>query len=146
MSDTKYKAFVVIPLVMGAVHVAFKLDRFRSPVLAEGPVDILDLIKAEQPTLEELRIELDQHIGDLEKIAQLQSQVKLPEFISTYVESGQKTNAIFDILPKEEFEEATIEESKVDLKTQNELLAGKIKEFEADKEEPKDVKPAKTKK
>jgi hypothetical protein len=141
MSERKYKAFVAIPLMAGLVHVAFKLEQFRSPVLAEGPVDVLPLIQAEQPVLEQLKLELEKGPADLEAIAKLQSQVRLPEFISSYVDAGQKSNAIFDILEEEEFDEATIAETKVDLKAQNEILEARIAELEAGQE--KQVEPDK---
>jgi hypothetical protein len=130
-----YNALIAVPVGDVVAHVGFKLDKFRSPVISDDVVDVVSLVEAERETLEALAKELKARKPNVEKIAQLQEKVSLPEFLSTYVESGQTTNAIFDILPQEEFEEATIGESKVDLKAENAKLAARIAELEGQSEE-----------
>ena len=85
-------------------------------LLSDEVIDVKELIESENVYLELLKEESEKENPDLVQISHLQSQIKLPEFLSSYVEAGQKSNAIFDILPEEEFAEASIGETKLDLK------------------------------
>jgi len=140
-----YIALITVPVDGNTHNVAFKLTGFRSSVLGEGPVDIAAIVEADKELLEDWKA-----TKAAKKKSELEVEMILPAFISGYVEAGQTTNRIFDILDDETFANASIGESKLDLSKQIEakdkeieVLKAKLLESEAAKtnEDPKSETP-----
>ena len=67
-----------------------------------------------------------------EEIAEIEAQCVLPKFLAGYVDSGQTSNGLFDILDAKHFKIASIpDEAKPELAEENEALKAELKETKA---------------
>ncbi len=118
-------------IVNGEKHnVAFKSTGFKAPWVQELEMDIPAIVKKEAPLMKKL--EKAYKSGNEEEIAEIEAQCVLPQFLAGYVESGQKSNGLFDILDAKHFKIASIpDEAKPELAEENESLKAQLEEANA---------------
>lgn len=110
MKPTKKLLYIFLcQVVVDAIiyNVGFKINGFRSPQLEEeGLVDIEAIAEEEKEVLEAMLKEASKKSPNLDKLDEMQTECRLPMFLSGYVEAGQKSTLIFDILDDREYERA----------------------------------------